>query len=645
MNLKSTLLIVFAFALAVLALPARAQVEGAPLFIDYQGTAYESSGKPLGSTGTAPNYVAAPQNYTMDFKIYGSQGGTDLIWAERQTVTATLGAFAVRLGSGVQITSPTTLPRPALDTVFTGANRFLELTVTIPPASTGTAITPRLAFQTSPFSFTAARAKLADTVTSGTVTGGTFAGSITATGSTIAGGTFGTAGAPATFVGNGAQLTGLTAAQIPNLDAGKITTGTLATAQIPNLDAGKITTGTLATAQIPALDAGKITTGTLADARLSPNVARLDRSSQTFSGVNTFAGNVGIGVTPSYKLDVDGEMHLSSTFRMNNSAIISARNSVGTDESFLWPRFSDNITYLNFGSAGFNIRNNGSSTVMFMNNAGNIGIGTTTPTKAKLVISGSASSAVGTGHEYMSGTSQGHSDNGTDPNNVSLYASNDVHASVFRAFSDGRIKRIEGHSDAGRDLSTLLGIKVTDYSYIDTVAKGDRKQKKVIAQQVEKVYPQAVSRSTDIVPDIYQKAEIKDGWVKLTTNLKKGERVRLIAEKKEGIHEVLEVAEDQFRTAFAADGAHVFVYGREVKDFRSVDYEAIAMLNVSATQELARQLAAKDARIAALEKTVAALQAKDEARDTKLAAIEKALLSAEKPVVRAVSLKTGAGAE
>ena len=44
----------------------------------------------------------------------------------------------------------------------------------------------------------------------------------------------------------------------------------------------------------------------------------------------------------------------------------------------------------------------------------------------------------------------------------------------------------------------------------------------------------------------------------------------------------------------------VFVHVREVNDFRSVVYEAISMLNVSATRELTRQLAAKDARIAAL---------------------------------------------
>jgi hypothetical protein len=61
-------------------------------------------------------------------------------------------------------------------------------------------------------------------------------------------------------------------ARIPNLDTGKITTGTFADARIPNLDTGKITTGTFADARIPNLDTGKITTGTFADARI-PNLA------------------------------------------------------------------------------------------------------------------------------------------------------------------------------------------------------------------------------------------------------------------------------------------------------------------------------------------------------------------------------------
>jgi hypothetical protein len=63
------------------------------------------------------------------------------------------------------------------------------------------------------------------------------------------------------FTGNGAGLTSLNAANV---------------------------TGTLGTAQIPNLDASKITSGTLADARLSANVALLN-ASQTFTGNNTIA--------------------------------------------------------------------------------------------------------------------------------------------------------------------------------------------------------------------------------------------------------------------------------------------------------------------------------------------------------------------
>lgn len=62
-----------------------------------------------------------------------------------------------------------------------------------------------------------------------------------------------------------------TASQIPNLAAGKITSGTFDAARIPSLDASKIGSGTLAAARIPSLDASKVTSGTFADARI-PNL-------------------------------------------------------------------------------------------------------------------------------------------------------------------------------------------------------------------------------------------------------------------------------------------------------------------------------------------------------------------------------------
>jgi hypothetical protein len=279
--------------------------------------------------------------------------------------------------------------------------------------------------------------------------------------------------------------------------------------------------------------------------------------------------------------------------------------------------------------------------------AGNVGIGTETPTKAKLEVNGAAGnhSLTSSFREYTK-TSPGGL--GFFPNTTginSFYASGRLTGQDFIAFSDVRIKHVEGRSDPARDLVALQGIEVTDYTYIDTVTKGSGKYKKVIAQQVEKVYPQAVSRSTDEVPDIYKKATIKDGWVMLATDLKKGERVRLIGDKNEGIHEVLEVEKDKFRTAFTTAEKEIFVYGREVKDFRSVDYEAISMLNVSATQELARKLDAKNGQIAELQERLAALEAKDQDRDAKLTAIEAMLRSPEKSGAVNVSLKQEAGAE
>jgi len=143
-----------------------------------------------------------------------------------------------------------------------------------------------------------------------------------------------------------------------------------------------------------------------------------------------------------------------------------------------------------------------------------------------------------------------------------------------------------------------------------------------------------------VVPDIYKKAAVEDGWVKLATDLKVGEQVSLIDEKEKAVHKVLAVREGAFQVEAMPAGKEVFVYGREVKDFRSVDYDAIAMLNVSATQELAKQLKEKDAKIAALEAKLAAQAKQDSVRDAKLAAIEKKLFGgAGGP--ETVSLKTG----
>ena len=63
------------------------------------------------------------------------------------------------------------------------------------------------------------------------------------------------------------------------------------------------------------------------------------------------------------------------------------------------------------------------------------------------------------------------------------------------------------------------------------------------------------------------------------------EKVRLIFEDETSLFNVISADKKGF-TIDTDKSGKVFVYGREVDDFHSVDYESISMLNVSATQEL-----------------------------------------------------------
>ncbi|HEY1055197.1 MAG TPA: tail fiber domain-containing protein, partial [Emticicia sp.] len=241
---------------------------------------------------------------------------------------------------------------------------------------------------------------------------------------------------------------------------------------------------------------------------------------------------------------------------------------------------------------------------------------------------------------------------------VSIYSQESVLSNQFIAVSDERIKTIVGISNSATDLATVKALQITDYTMKDKIQHGNKTFKKVIAQQVEKVYPQAVSQITDVVPDIYVLARkvVFDETHKTLTcildksyNIKTSEKIQLI-HPQEGVGkaEVIAVTDSSFTVKdWPPATDKIFVYGREVNDFRSVDYEAISMLGISAIQQLAKEN--EDIRATAAEmktkndeltKKLEQLKADFSAR---LATIESALEITNKAADKAQTPKTPTG--
>lgn len=322
-----------------------------------------------------------------------------------------------------------------------------------------------------------------------------------------------------------------------------------------------------------------------------------------FVGKQTTVGGRNIGMGRSaLELNTTGNSNVALGYvalsnlitGSGNTAVgtFAGQNATGNDNVFLGYGAGANETgnsklYIcNTGTSSPLIYGDFSSSILTIN--GKMGVGTTTPTQAKFVVSGSASNTLSYGYLNSSG-STGTIANFT--NNYSIYATDRIAASEFNAFSDKRTKNVICISNNEVDLSTLIQLKITDYTLIDSLAKGNKQYKKVIAQEVAEVYPIAVAKITDCIPDIYKLATIKEGFIALENHpLKKGERVKLIFGENQEILEVKEATKEGFWVEKNIADGTVFVYGKEVNDFHTVDYEALSTLNISATQALVKQL-------------------------------------------------------
>ena len=607
--------------------------QSTPSLMSYQSRVTDAIGVLIGDP--------SPVNRTVTFRLYTASSGGAALYAETQTVTISGGEFSVLIGNGAGIAGS---PGPTVqastiktlsDIINSGTytNLFLGVTVDDGTTAADLEISPRQQIVSGAF---ALRAKVAESVAGGAVTTTMIGDGQVSTGKIASGAVDSSRILDSSIVSTDIANSTITAAK---LDPGTIglwnPVGSSVYRSSGNIGIGEANPGFPLNFASTMGDKISLFGNSGAHYGIGIQTALLQIHTDSSSSDIAFGygssssstaftermrvkgnGNVGIGTNaPSEKLSIqDGKLWFTTATTNGDNGGIGG--TMANNDYWRIYGYGDNnngglyidtgddanepIVFRQYGGGILNER-------MRIADTGNVGIGTTTP-RGRLEVYGSSSQtynaddySVGSGWNNVGGVTSF-----TTP--ISIWASNTVLCERIQVFSDQRIKDDIHPTESARDLQTLMGIEISDYHYKDVLKFGNQPQKKVIAQQLEKVYPQAVSTMTDVVPDIFEKAAVEDGWVMLATDLKVGDRVKLIGKKEEAVHEVLEVRKGAFRTDGKVDTESLFVYGREVKDFRTVDYDAISMLNVSATQELAKKLEEKDAVIAALEARLSALE-------------------------------------
>ena len=311
-----------------------------------------------------------------------------------------------------------------------------------------------------------------------------------------------------------------------------------------------------------------------------------------------------------------GTPHANSTTAQPKCAIIA--DAVGG-----WSRA--NLHFCLEGTA-----NNGSayrastsnSRMMIQGTSGRVGIGTTNPTQAKLVVSGSGTE-VNLSYGFLN--SSGGTGTVTSGNNYySIFANQRIACSQFNAFSDSRIKKnvVDINDSSALDKIRLLEPKI--YNYIDEKQKGTSNVYGFIAQEVANVLPYAVTVGEGDIPNILTNSNVSVTSDSNVLELRLDTTVEgLTLSNTSNIN--ITTDNDQYLTVpvLSFSGSNVitiqnsdkftnvtgaYIHGEHIQDFNNLNKDAIWAVSTAALQEVDRQLQAEKAKVADLLARVTALE-------------------------------------
>lgn len=264
---------------------------------------------------------------------------------------------------------------------------------------------------------------------------------------------------------------------------------------------------------------------------------------------------------------------------------------------------------------------------MRITSAGRVGIGITSPlTSLHVSTGGSAAQEFQTYGGFIGGeqSATGLPAYGyafqTGRNVVALFSGGWVAADNTAGFiikSDQRIKSDIVTLDTNISLELYRKLRVVKHSYIDKLSFGNITKYGFIAQEVQKLLPDAVIPQSDFIPSIYKMATIVnhqtlhiDNPLKDIQQFNIGTKLKCYDVKNEIVWATIKCVIDtqniEIEETITTD--KLFVYGHSVDDFLQIDYDPIRNLTTAALQEVDRQQQADKARIAELENQVSNLE-------------------------------------
>lgn len=184
---------------------------------------------------------------------------------------------------------------------------------------------------------------------------------------------------------------------------------------------------------------------------------------------------------------------------------------------------------------------------------------------------------------------------GTGTYSIAIHATGWQVSWGYITVSDSRIKNFIKNCDC--QLDKINELRVVEYEYIDkTIESGKRTG--FIAQEVEKILPNAVKNSTNFIPDYYKIVDkVSDNCIKLEQNhgYVVGNRLKLINKDREYTILIYKIDIQYIYYNIIGEGGSVvipdvdgkyFLYGKEVDDFKQIDNEYLNAISIKGVQDL-----------------------------------------------------------